>query len=545
MEIDKRTMKPGRLKIWALQLALVFVVVICAVYYYSVPFRESVQRHAVWFAFVPAVLLVIAILAPPWGVTFFFGKSKAPNRLRIKAAQLTVAYILVVCGLYLASAPFEEEVRDRWPRFLVAPAALLAVAVLDKILELYVKRKAPGRVRAWLIQLTTLYMVVVCVVYLINAPFREYVQDHWLGWAGALVALLATAILARPRGLELYREYPESDERETINQLTNLLVRRLERRHGSELSLRNMHPKSNGLVLAEFEVLPNLPPDLSVGLFATPKRYPCWLRFSNSSTHIQHDAAKDFRGIAVKLFEVPGDKLQDDEEETFDFLFIGHDAFYAANPKDFLSFVADATHYGTKFGSLCYFIPKRIRLLRNSLVGRRRFGHPFEITWFSCAPYKFGSKVVKYKLHSDWPKSEPDRGSADYLRQRLTKTLRQQGHTMDFMVQFQEDPNRDLIESTASPWRVPQFRTVAKLHIPQQNVDSLDRLRLDENMTFNPWHCWPAHRPLGGMNRARRDVLRAVQEFRLAQNGEQRSNLVNSVSQDVGGSSTKKRKVKS
>ena len=104
---------------------------------------------------------------------------------------------------------------------------------------------------------------------------------------------------------------------------------------------------------------------------------------------------------------------------------------------------------------------------------------------------------------------------------------------MEFMVQFQEDPNRDLIESTAIPWRKPQFRTVARLHIPVQDFNSADHQQFDESMTFNPWHCWPEHRPVGGINRARRDVMRAIQEFRLAQNEHRRTDVTRQVPDDA------------
>ena len=33
-------------------------------------------------------------------------------------------------------------------------------------------------------------------------------------------------------------------------------------------------------------------------------------------------------------------------------------------------------------------------------------------------------------------------------------------------------------------------------------------------MMFNPWHSLMAHTPLGGMNRARREIYRAMAEFR-------------------------------
>jgi hypothetical protein len=33
-------------------------------------------------------------------------------------------------------------------------------------------------------------------------------------------------------------------------------------------------------------------------------------------------------------------------------------------------------------------------------------------------------------------------------------------------------------------------------------------------VAFNPWHSLAEHRPLGGMNRARREIYAAMAEFR-------------------------------
>jgi hypothetical protein len=43
---------------------------------------------------------------------------------------------------------------------------------------------------------------------------------------------------------------------------------------------RGVHAKAHGLLVGEFEVLPNLPAVLAQGLFATPQTYPAVLRLS-------------------------------------------------------------------------------------------------------------------------------------------------------------------------------------------------------------------------------------------------------------------------
>ena len=40
-----------------------------------------------------------------------------------------------------------------------------------------------------------------------------------------------------------------------------------------------------------------------------------------------------------------------------------------------------------------------------------------------------------------------------------------------------------------------------------------------ERLTFNAWHGLIVHKPVGGINRARRDVMHAMQDVRLNANG--------------------------
>ena len=55
---------------------------------------------------------------------------------------------------------------------------------------------------------------------------------------------------------------------------------------------RDAHEKALGLVKANFTVIPSLPDDLKVGLFADPPgKYRAWIRFSNGS--VQDDGQPD------------------------------------------------------------------------------------------------------------------------------------------------------------------------------------------------------------------------------------------------------------
>ena len=76
-----------------------------------------------------------------------------------------------------------------------------------------------------------------------------------------------------------------------------------------------------------------------------------------------------------------------------------------------------------------------------------------------------------------------------------------------------EDPGVEWSESL-SP-----FRRLATLRILAQDFDTPARMALAENLSFTPWHALAEHRPLGGINRARKLAYREISTFRHASNG--------------------------
>ena len=55
-------------------------------------------------------------------------------------------------------------------------------------------------------------------------------------------------------------------------------------------------------------------------------------------------------------------------------------------------------------------------------------------------------------------------------------------------------------------------------HRSAANSRSLEQLRFCEDLSYTPWHSLEAHRPIGGINRARRPVYEATSKFRHEQN---------------------------
>ena len=93
----------------------------------------------------------------------------------------------------------------------------------------------------------------------------------------------------------------------------------------------------------------------------------------------------------------------------------------------------------------------------------------------------------------------------------------------DFRIQLQTDPHRMPIESASVIWpeRLSQPVTTARLQLPVQAFDSPEQLAFARNLSFQPWHSIPDHRPLGSQNRARKAIYYELSKLR--QDHERRS----------------------
>ena len=284
---------------------------------------------------------------------------------------------------------------------------------------------------------------------------------------------------------------------------------------------RDVHLKMHGIVKAEFVVEPNLPPELRVGVFSEPRTYRAWIRFSNASSSVKPDLNGDVRGIAIKLMGVPGEKIleQERDEQTQDFILISIKAFVAPDVEEFAGLVKAVTgSMGAKIWFLLTHWCTGWRLYK-SLI---QIANPLQIPYFSTTPYLFGANAVKYSVvpQITTPDTIPDDPADDYLRLAVLKQLKTGEAVFDFAVQLQTDAEAMPIEDAAREWpeSISPFRKVATIRILQQDCDGERLKELGENLSFSPWHALPEHRPLGGINRARKAVYWAISTFRHESN---------------------------
>ncbi len=330
--------------------------------------------------------------------------------------------------------------------------------------------------------------------------------------------------------LLLGKEYPGANEVKIAENIVKLLKDEMLRMYppgpDGKRQLRQIHPKMNGCVKAEFIVESNLPEELRVGLFKEGKSYPAWLRFSNGKTHPLPDHKKDIRGLAIKIMNVPGKKLDLTHPDiaSHDFILMNTKSFVSGDVKKFGDILYVVTTPFT-FASL----PRKIGIAISNLDVLKRakkaaikITNPGEIPYFSTVPFRFGdeTKAVKYAVVPSTSNKllTPDKTSDDLLRVNFAATVKENSLTFDFCIQFQTDPVQMPLEDPTVDWNSP-FIKLATLSIPAQVCDTAERLEFGENLSFNPWHCLREHQPLGSFNRVRRFIYEEMYAFRHMHNG--------------------------
>ncbi|MBD9484007.1 catalase family protein [Pseudomonas sp. PDM14] len=312
-------------------------------------------------------------------------------------------------------------------------------------------------------------------------------------------------------------------------------IRIVEQHRDNTRVMRDAHAKAHGCVKAEVSVLGDLDADLRQGVFSEPgKTWQAWMRLSNGNAYPQFDRARDARGMAIKLLDVPGDKLLSTPTGAGDqdFVMFNHPVFFVRDVAEYKqNFAAQAS--GQKV--LAFFPswdPRRWEI-RHLVTALRTLApapeSPVATTYSSVAPFKFGRHNIKYRVIPD-PQSCPpyelpqqNQALPNFLRSALYQQLSLDRTPACFALQVQrQNPDYYMpIEDTSVEWNeeIAPFETVASIKVPAQDFDSREQNLFCDNLSFNPWHALPAHRPIGGINRLRKAVYEAVSVYRHQRNG--------------------------
>ena len=308
--------------------------------------------------------------------------------------------------------------------------------------------------------------------------------------------------------MEIGREYPPVDESDYIEKLKTLHLQVQKVKPGP--TFRGEHPKQHAGVWATFTVADGIPDAQRVGLFAKPGTYKALVRYSNGREF--DDTKKDVHGMAIKVL-VPS---TGDVPQMQDFITADHPVFFTRDVKHLYEFL-EATVKGVPVLLLVPLYPKLITFTREPATSVTA------MTYWSQVPYKLGAGAVKYQVtpsagaaENASPFEKTENGLRDALVDQLT--TRQIGAQFDLSVIPQTDAESMPIEDSTIEWKSDPVR-VATITIDPQTFDTPDQQGFFANLSWSPWNALPDHRPLGGINRARREIYPASSALRHTTNG--------------------------
>ncbi len=332
----------------------------------------------------------------------------------------------------------------------------------------------------------------------------------------------------RNEGLGLAEEKIDPDEAQSLDDIIDLMADQMRGHFKPGRYERGGNTKTHGLVRATFTVHEDIPEHCRKGLFATPKSYPAWVRFSGPGPDVPADIEDvGFMSMAVKVMGVPGPKLIDEEKHTQDFITVVTTTFVTPNTRE----NAKLQYWSLIDMPVFYFLiprdPHLLDFLMQSLWNETQY-NPLSQRYWSCVPYLLGEgQAMQYSFV---PKTEGvDRNIPglpfgevpfNYLRDNMVRTLSRMDVTFELWIQIQTDPHRMPIENNAVRWpeSLSPFIPVATVHIPRQKFDSEAQFAFTRHLKWNPWHALPEHRPLGNQNRARLRMYQTLSNFRQEMN---------------------------
>jgi hypothetical protein len=333
-------------------------------------------------------------------------------------------------------------------------------------------------------------------------------------------------------------ETPEKDEAETGRDLVETLrdIAETTFKDGGH-KLRAVHAKSHGLIEAELIIADDLPEVLAQGLFAKPGRHPAILRISTTPGDVLDDAVSTPRGLAVKILDVEGQRLPDAPDPVQDFVLVNGKAFQTPTAKPFsqnLKLLAATTDKAEGLKKLLS------AALRGAEAGLEALGgksatlaslgghpatHPLGETFWSQAPILYGPYIAKISVAPISPElvaltgQHVDLAHADALREAVIAHFAQHGGEWEVRVQLALNPHDTPIEDSSVVWPedktpfVPVARLIAGR---QEGWSSALSAKVDDGLSFSPWHALAAHRPLGSIMRVRKAAYEMSGDFRGA-----------------------------
>jgi hypothetical protein len=266
------------------------------------------------------------------------------------------------------------------------------------------------------------------------------------------------------------------------------------------------------------------------------------MRFSTNPGDVLDDAVSAPRGLAIKIVGVEGERLEgSDGAATQDFVMANAPAFGAPTPRAFLGnlkLLAKTTDAAQGLKKALSFVLRGTEAAIESVglksatvlsLGGQPLTHVLGETFYTQTPFLHGPYVAKLSVApvsanlTALTGSKVDvSGKPDGLREAATQAVSAEGGEWEVRVQLRTNADTMPIEDASAVWPEDEsaYIAVARITVPAQAAWSEARsAAYDDGLSFSPWHGLAAHRPLGGVNRARKPAYEMSVDLRGARNG--------------------------
>src|SRR5262245_46626084 len=296
---------------------------------------------------------------------------------------------------------------------------------------------------------------------------------------------------------------------------------------GSGRATRGAHAKSFGVVRAEVQILNDVPTPYAQGIYAKPGHHDALIRFSSASNHLGADATLGgVLGAAMKIFDVPGSKLVDDEPDsaTFDLVLKNSPTFVANTARHYLVLQGIAND-GPKY--LARGRAGFHEMLRDFLTGKGTFAqedwaweemlafvkisqtpvrNPLLSTFWSMAAFRHGDYIAKVRIAPTADSTsrilhrELDiRSRPEVFYPALVDELAANAFDFDLQVQLCTDLAAMPVNATTVEWpeALSPYVTVGRVNIPRQDISGQETTEKTDALAFSQWRVTETQRSLG------------------------------------------------
>ena len=356
------------------------------------------------------------------------------------------------------------------------------------------------------------------------------------------MSLLPTSYIRYADGVEETQPDEQRLIDETVESMARLNRFMFEKhRH----AIRDAHAKSHGVLRGELHVYSNLPEHLAQGVFKQARTYPVMIRLSSAPGAIGSDKQSTFKGMAIKVIGVEGRKFLADKasEVTQDFLLVSDPVIPTGDIKSYHDMqlkLEKLAHTPDAFQEALSTVSRVANKALNAVgvdpqINPLGPGHPhFHLlgeTYHTMGALRYGDYVAKISAAplsanvQALAEMEVDVDDDSKWRDLVVDFFRTQGAEYELRAQLSTDLESMPVEDASVKWPEEQspHQPIAKLVIPAQEAFSpARRVFADDVLSFNPFHCLPAHQPLGSINRARIKAYEASSAYRHHMNAQPR-----------------------